>query len=116
MKGQIECGDTIIFNKEKVKVLAVGVDFMSDYNNSVRIENEFKADHCAQSFKILRMPSLKGNVVTISLDKCKMYRPIEIMLTGINNFDIGTASVAYYNFCFNQMGFLTHDTAISIDE
>ena len=115
LKGQIEPGDVIKFNKEAVKVYTVATDFMSDHNNSIRIENEFKMDHCPQSFKIFKSPTIKGHIVSVSLDTCEMYRPVEIMLTGINKFEIGTASVAYYNFCFNEMGFMTHDTAISID-
>ena len=116
LKGQIEPGDLIKFNKEMVKVYGVGDDFMNDCNNSIRIENEFKMDHSAQSFKIFRTPTIKGNIVCVSLDICEMYRPVEVQLTGINKFEIGTASVAYYNFCFNEMGFMTHDTAISIDD
>ena len=84
---------------------------MSDYNNSIRIKGQFQRDHSAQSFKITRIPIVKGNIVNVPLDLCEMYRPIEIMLTNINKFDIGTAAVAYYNVCFNKMGFLTHGTA-----
>ena len=112
LKNQVEEGDIISFNKERVKVIGIGIDFMSDFNNSIRIENEFQRDHSAQSFKIIRMPMVKGKIFDVPLDLCNIYRPVEVMLANINSFDIGTASVHYYNFCFNEMGFLTHDTAI----
>ena len=85
---------------------------MSDYNNSICIKSQFQRDHSAQSFKITQIPVVKGNIVNIPLDLCEMYTPIGIMLTNIIKFYIGTAAVGPYNFCFNEMGFLTHDTAI----
>ena len=80
LKGQIEEEDILHFTKEQVEVVGVGIDFMSDYNNSIRIKGQFQRDHSAQSFKITRIPVVKGNIVNVPLDLCEMYRPIEIML------------------------------------
>ena len=55
------------------------------------------------------MMFLQGKIIeTLNI---KLYRPINVQLGKINKH-MGLVNTTYYNFCFNEMGFLTHDTAI----
>ena len=112
LKGQFQEGDTVIFKKEKVHVYAFGVYFMDDRLNSVRIKEEFKFSHKPQPFKIQRMPTIQGKLVLIPKSKISIYRPCDIKLKNINKFGVGLSIVSYHNFCFNSVGFMTHDTAV----
>ena len=109
--NDLQEGDYVIFKKERMQVYAVSVDFNSDYNNVIRCTKSFKYNHTAQSFKMIKIPSLQGKIVSVDVDKVIITIPIEVKLSNINKHSIGTASIRYYNFCFNAMGFLTHDTA-----
>ena len=111
LKDKIVEKDYLLFNKEQVRVKAVAVDFNTDLNNSIRIEGEFLYSHLPQNFKICRMPQLQGKILVVKNDKLKLYRPITVELDSINKHGFGNACFRYHYFCFNEMGFLIHDTA-----
>ena len=110
LRGQFEENDIVVFNKERVHVYALGVYFMDDRYNSVRVKKPFKYQHKPQSFKIKRIPTLQGKTLEIDRAKVSIYRTFDFKLKNINKFGIGTTVVSYHNFCFNSVGFMTHDT------
>jgi len=116
-RDQFEEGDFILFNGEKVEVYAISVDFNSDLNNCVRIKGEFKRNHRPQNFKIKRIRKLQGRTITIDKEMLSSYRPFVLkFINQSKKSSIGTVQIHYHNFCFNSLGYLTHDTAQNIIE
>ena len=112
-KNGIEEGDCIFFHGERAEVYSVSEDFMNVNNNFVHIKGTFQGKHGKQSFKITKMPVLQGQILSVLPEKVRSFRPVKIRLDNIDISNIGMASITYYNFCFNDMGFLTHDTAMN---
>ena len=61
------------------------------------------------------MPGLQGKILEINPDLLMPYRPITLSLENINSHGIGNTVIRFHNFCFNEMGFLIHDTAANFE-
>lgn len=115
MAGQIEVGDFVQFNGERVRAAIVGTDFMSDSRDCITVEEKFKKDHKLQNFKIIKLPILQGwitNVKKTETGSSSVYHPVTFSMSSPDE-NIGIVQISFQNFCFNSIGFLTHDTACS---
>ncbi|MEO2044856.1 MAG: hypothetical protein ABGX43_09665 [Nitrospinaceae bacterium] len=74
LKDQVQAGDKISFNGEKVTVLAVSEDFMNAGRNCIRTTEDFKSTHNPQTFK---MSSFTG-VTSVDFSALNDYRALEI--------------------------------------
>ena len=118
LKDQVEEGDYVMFNGERVRARAVSVDFMSDYRNCIGINHRsggFKRDHKPQAFKILKMPNVQGKIFTLEAKDIKYTRPVKLSFSSKGKQNIGNVNITYNSFCSNSLGFLIHDTAVSQD-
>ena len=111
MKDQFEVGDIISFNSEKVTVFAVSDDFMSEQRNCVRVQADFKSQHNPQKFKIQRCPTLLGRIASVDTCFLQDFRLVEVKHAAEKKgSNVGNLFLSFHNFCFNQLGYLTHDT------
>lgn len=113
-KSQIDKKDYIRIRGQYLKVKGVGIDFNSDARNIVRSKTDFKINVNNQKFFIGKEPVIQGRILKIEHDKIAFEKLVSMSLKKIDEDNIGVLTIAFRNACFNNLGFLTHDTAIQI--
>ena len=104
LRDQVEEGDYVIFNGERVRARAVSVDFNSDKRNCIGIGHKypFKRDHVSQSFKIAKIPFLQGKICKLPKEIVKMCKPFMLKFDSSKSENIGNTVINFQNFCFNS--------------
>ena len=118
-KDCVEAGDKIAFHGEVMTAYAVSDEpFTCTANDeaTVRTTTVFEYNHAKNvTFKIIRVPKLKGEIITIPNSSLRLECPITISHVGSKkDSNVGDIKVTYKNYIFNQMGFITHDAIIDI--
>ena len=115
-RDQVCEGDYVFVRGVYLKLRGVGTSFTSDEKNSLRFTTDAMKNVNKQGFSIAKMPKVQGRIVVIPETAMKLHRPVSIALDKIDSEDVGNIVVKFQNACFNSLGFLTHDTAIYIEE
>ena len=110
--GIVKEGDHVFFHGERAKVIAVAPSFDNPLNETIRVKDDFKHKHKQQSIKIFRPPTLRGMLATVPSFIINTHCPFIVQLNSKGN--VGDVNICYQNFIFNELGFLTHDTVISV--
>ena len=86
--------------------------FDNPLSETIRVKDDFKKLHKQQSIKIFRPPTLRGMLETVPPFIVNTYCPFMVQLNTKGN--VGDVNICYQNFIFDELGFLTHDTVISV--
>ena len=114
--GFIEDGDTVFFHGEQSKVYAVAPSFNSPRNETIRVTKDFVRHHKSQSksVKIFRPPKLEGFIMQFPSSFVTVHRPFCVDFKVRGNFNVGDVEVIFENMIFNELGYLSHDTVVSL--
>ena len=110
--GQVADGDFIYVRGIYLEVKAFATDFNSVMYNVVGFTKNVHKNINKQKFSIGKMRVVQGRIVDIERQFVLFEKAVSMVLSKIDENDIGTLVISFRNASFNSLGFLTHDTAI----
>ena len=111
-RDQVVEDDYILIWGQYLQIRSVAVDFNTNLRNSIRFTKQLKNNVNKQKFFIAKLPLVQGRITNIPRDIVAVQMPLSMFLNKIDGDDIGLLTIGFRNACFNNLGFLTHDTAI----
>ena len=116
ISGQIKENDYVICHGKWMQVYAFGDDafYPEGYHDSIRFTTDIERNANKQKFEIVRWPCLNGKIAIVKKSDMSLHQAVTIALRNIDLTNIGQLKITFQNACFNSLGFMTHDTHITL--
>ena len=112
--NQVKKDDYVISRGQWMQVVTSGEDAFNPGRDNVTFKTNLTKNINKQKFEIVRWPHLCGKILQLDVNNLKEYEPVSVSLSKINLDNIGSLNISFINMCFNSLGFLTHDTHVSM--